>query len=223
MSYPLNYPTPQNANVQVFYSSSQGGTVRSHSWVKPQGASFVWFTLIGSGGPGSSAIPQAGGSGAVTNFMCPAFLIPDELRICVGNQAGSDTTVQYQQKDGAGYTLLLAYGAGGQTGAAAWTGSPFTAMGFYQSIAGQDGSTGSSSASATTFLAGGANSANDEARANYGYLTPTTSLNAPGFFQMQPIIVGLGGKGSGNGGVGCGGGGAGDGKGGPGLCVIITW
>jgi hypothetical protein len=44
MSYPINYPTPQNANVQVLY--------KTDDWVKPQGASFVWFTLIGAGAGG---------------------------------------------------------------------------------------------------------------------------------------------------------------------------
>ncbi|NDC43043.1 MAG: hypothetical protein EBZ77_16090 [Chitinophagia bacterium] len=77
MSYPINYPTPQGANVQIFQASglaslSTGGT--TFAWTKPQGASFVWFTLIGAGGCGNGST-QAGGSGAVTNFMCPAFLI----------------------------------------------------------------------------------------------------------------------------------------------------
>ena len=74
MSYPINYPTPQGANVQIF---SEGGT--TSDWVKPQGVSFVWFTLIGAGGAGANTANTGGGSGAVTNFMCPAFLIPDML------------------------------------------------------------------------------------------------------------------------------------------------
>jgi len=236
MSYPIKYPTPQGANVQIF---SQGGT--TSDWVKPQGASFVWFTLIGAGGggfkTGTVANQAGGGSGAVTNFMCPAFLIPDVLRITVGvgglssttPTAGGDTTVIYQQKDGTGYTLLT--GAGGGAASAANQGAGggvssanfFTAMGFYQSIQGQFGATGAISASATTFLSGGA-AQNGDVTANYGY---TVANGRSGFFMLQPIIVGAGaGAGTGFGGIGCGGGGgstSAGGAGGNGLVVIITW
>ena len=56
MSYPINYPTPQNANVQILY--------KTDDWVKPQGASFAWFTLIGGGGGGAGGDPSQGISGA---------------------------------------------------------------------------------------------------------------------------------------------------------------
>jgi len=129
-------------------------------------------------------------------------------------------------------------------------------MGFFQSIAGQDGTAGNSAgagvdqtASATTFLSGGAGGAGSAGgtgggvTANYGYvLAPTTAggtvKGRDGLFQMQPIIVGIGGTGGttsttvgtagGRGGIGCGGGGAGEdallgGLGGDGMVVIITW
>ena len=132
MSYPIKYPTPQGANIQIF----QGGdlTTASHNktrdWVKPQGASFVWFTLIGAGGDGDS-FGSGGGSGAVTNFMGPAFLIPDRLNITVGKGGvsvnGGSTYVYYQQKDGTGYLLLAA--DGGQIGGNSPTpANAFTAM-----------------------------------------------------------------------------------------------
>lgn len=229
MSYPINYPTPQGANVQIFNATggTSGGSGFEKSistWVKPQGASFVWFTLIGSGGGGDGST-SGGGSGAVTNFMCPAFLIPDSLRIMTGKggdssagTTGAPSQVIYQQKDGTGYTLLTAaYGSNGSSGGAAMTANFFTAMGFFQSVAGQGGTNGGQTASATTFLSGGG--ASGATTANYGYSAPC------GLFQMQPIIVGVGGGGSGaligQGGIGCGGGYLG--KGGDGLVVIITW
>ena len=144
MSYPINYPTPQGANVQIFRGGdaavSQNGT---RDWVKPQGASFVWFTLIGAGGGGGGSVLESAGpnlwyggggaSGNVTNFMCPAFLLPDTLKIKVGNggnggalaiepndastgTAGQPTQVFYQQKNGTGYELLIAAGGDPGTG-----------------------------------------------------------------------------------------------------------
>jgi hypothetical protein len=222
MSYPINYPTPQNANVQIFYSTPLAGAARrTNSWVKPQGASFVWFTLIGAGG-GDDGAGSGGNSGNVTNFMCPAFLIPDTLQVLVGKGvsgglAGGTTAVIYQQKDGSGYTLLEA------TGGAVYPSSntadnarAFGAMGFYQSIAGQSyQATGS--ASTTTFLSGGVTFDNT---ANYGYSIAT---GGDGFFQMQPIIVGVGGSKAGKAGIGCGAGGTAGATGGDGLAVIITW
>jgi hypothetical protein len=251
MSYPINYPTPQGANIQIFTSATA-----LQSWVKPQGASFVWFTLIGAGGGGGSTDGNTdgggGGSGAVTNCMVPAFLIPDELVTYVGNGGkggvgstasadGELSQITYTQS----YSLLTAQGgkggvngvSGGTGGAGAITSASnnFSCMGFYQSIAGQAGANqgSSSTASSFTFLSGGGTGG---VSANYGYNSGTAAVN-DGIFQIQPIIVGVGGgcnisapvKGN-NGGVGCGGGGGlsgastfPGGKGGNGLIVIITW
>lgn len=227
MSYPINYPTPQGANVQIFnFVGSDTGTGFRETWVKPQGANFVWFTLIGGGGSGDGAT-VGGASAAVTNFMCPAFLIPDILQVNVGrgaNQAaatGLATTIIYQQKNGAGYTLLTANGGNANnTGGAATAANAFTAMGFYQSIAGQSGAS-STVASTTTFLSAGGD-APSAISSNYGYSSGSAGASASGFFMLQPIIVGTGGKGTGAGGIGCGSGSAGT-KGGDGLVVIITW
>jgi len=215
MSYPINYPTPQGANVQIF---SEGGT--TSDWVKPQGASFVWFTLIGCGGTGDTT--SGGTSGAVTNFMCPAFLIPDTLRISIfTGGSGLATSVIYQQKNSAGYTLLTANGGAGATSTTAMTANAFTAMGFFQSVAGQAGNNLGITASATTFLSGGGSTASSSS--NYGYSHGASGTNRSGYFQMQPIIVGTGGGGTGGGGTGCGGGNVGTNPGGNGLAVIITW
>jgi hypothetical protein len=238
MSYPINYPTPQGANIQIFGGNGSGigavGTsapvyqVTTRDWVKPVGCSFVWFTLIGAGA-GGTGNPSGGGSGAVTNFMCPAFLIPDVLQVNVGNgggygRGGSDTTIVYQNNDSVGYTLLTAAAGISASGGPASTSNFFTAMGFFQSIAGQDGSS-SSAASTTTFLSSGGYTL--DVTPNYGYPIGT-GTTYDGFFQMQPIIVGRGGRYTGKGGIGCGGGTTGnfDGYqngGGDGLAVIISW
>lgn len=219
MSYPINYPTPQGANVQIFQCSGTPTAVNRSTWIKPQGASFVWFTLIGSGGAGNGT--TGGGSGAVTNFMCPAFLIPDQLQITPGSRTNT-TDVRYKQKDGTGYLLLSAPSANGITGGSVMDPNYFTAMGFFQSVAGQNGSSGSIAASSTTFLSGGCSAAGSQA-SNYGYSSGGASSTGNGFFMMQPIIVGVSAKGTGAGGIGCGGGVAATPSGGDGLVVIITW
>lgn len=240
MSYPINYPTPQGANIQIFNGSGStlSTNISTRTWVKPQGASFVWFTLIGPGGDGGQAdvsVGGGGGSGAVTNFMCPAFLIPDDLQVLVGRANVGPTSIIYQQKNGTGYELLRANNASsgsdgsGGVGASAMSPNAFTAMGFLQSTAGQDGTTGVISASATTFLSGGPGDSGNTT-ANYGYSVLTS--NKPGFFQMQPIIVGVSNSGSvsvaaARSAIGCGGSGntatIAASLGGDGMVVIITW
>jgi hypothetical protein len=232
MSYPINYPTPQGANVQIFQGGDPQttGHLFEKTWVKPQGASFVWFTLIGAGGGNDSggSFLSGGGSGAVTNCMVPAFLIPDSLTVIVGKGGsggvnGTQTQILYQQKTGTGYSLLTASpgdaGGAGGAGGTAMTANYFAAMGFFQSVAGQNGA-GTVTPSTTTFLSGG-NYTGVPVTANYGYSTTTS-----GFFQMQPIIVGVGASSStpGKAGVGCGAYGAtATGEGGDGLVVIVTW
>jgi hypothetical protein len=94
----------------------------------------------------------------------------------------------------------------------------FTASGFFQSVAGENGATTNAAASPTTFLSGGADDVANTVTANYGYSVPGTGS---GFFQLQPIIVGAGGSSAGRGGIGCGGGRSG--TGGPGLVLIASW
>jgi hypothetical protein len=217
MSYPIKYPTPQGANIQIF--NVGGSTITD--WVKPQGASFVWFTLIGGGAGGDNGDPaNGGGSGAVTNFMGPAFLMPDVMPIQVAKGgalgASGGTSIVYYRTKSTFYTLLTASGGTvGSSGGAAMTANYFTAMGFFQSVAGQAGTNGTPDASTTTFLGGGGGGGTN---ANYGY----GGASPQGFFQTQPIIVGAGGNVSGRGGIGCGAGGTG-GTGGDGMVVIITW
>lgn len=250
MSYPLNYPTPQGANIQIFQAPVRSATTAwTTEWVKPQGASMVWFTLIGAGGGGGGVdatdtfFGAGGGSGAVTNCMVPAFLIPDVLQIRIGTGgfagttatsggSGTITTIFYQQKGTGGYTLLTANGgAGGAAGSggnasaaaggAASTSTNFSAAGFFQSVAGQNSTTSNTAQtpSPTTFLSGGAFNV---LTANYGY-------TANSGFQTQPIIVGAGrtSVSGGRGPTGCGGWSPSSfgacGAGGDGLVVIVTW
>jgi hypothetical protein len=255
MSYPINYPTPQNANIQIFNANLSTSTgAGNFCWVKPQGASFVWFTLIGAGGGGAgsdgASFGGGGGSAAVLNCMVPAFLIPDELTIVVaqgglggptgGNAGSTGGSTRISYSDGTSYTLLNCRGGNGGivgspgTGGIVSASNYFSCMGFYQSVAGQDGGGASSvSASATTFLSGGAQPGVGGVAANYGYTTGGGSKQQ-GFFQTQPMIVGLGGGTDTStkaaiGGIGCGGGGSdiatspAGGNGGNGLVVIITW
>jgi hypothetical protein len=233
MSYPINYPTPQGANIQIFYAP--GGPVNvglsnqfnssPTSWVKPQGASFVWFTLIGPGGTGDGT-PAGGGSGAVTNCMMPAFLIPDELVVQVGcgQQSGviaSNTYIYYRGKGNTMYELLRANGGNLSGYGQASSSNYFSAAGFFQSMAGEPGVSGTVSPASYTFLSGGTTSG--LITANYGYSSDTTSR---GYFQFQPIIVGVGADATGSppkkAGIGCGSGNNG-GTGGDGLAVIISW
>ena len=256
MSYPINYPTPQGANVQIFqaprlFSSSPNNHQNNTSWVKPQGASFVFFTLIGAGGGGGgfngADLGGGGGSAAVTNFMCPAFLIPDQLTVLVGRggaggtsggngATGTESSIYYDVKAKESYILLTAlggaFGSSGSTpgaGGAAMSANYFTASGFLSSTSGSAGDSGSGTP--TTFLQGGAGGTGSSPI--YGYGVSDSKSN--GFVLMQPIIVGTGGQartiGSGatlTAGVGCGGGGgynidANGSRGGDGLVVIVTW
>lgn len=218
MSYPINYPTPQGANVQIFTANSSTTTASfASTWVKPQGAVMVWFTLIGAGGAGGDADSDGvisgfgggGGSGAVTNCMIPAFLIPDilKIRVCAGATTNAEPTdVYYQQKDGTGYLLLEAKngsngglgnsdtGTGGVGGAASVP-NAFSAAGFYQSTAGQAGSAGNVNltTSTTTFLQGGTGGGASGAPSQYGYERRSgASNNQYGYAMMSPILVSVG-------------------------------
>jgi hypothetical protein len=282
MSYPINYPTPQGANVQIFRGGGNDQYWR-HDWVKPRGASFVFFTLIGAGGGGgggyiNDADPDfptyfaggGGASGGVTNFMCPAFLLPDVLQVAIGaggdageagsqssgaatsGSVGQNTIVYYQQKNVAGYEIVIAYGgAGGNPGTASAVGTggtgtttsvvrPMLAAGFYNATEGADGADGLQliATDGLTFLMGGngTNANNSQVVGYYGYTAATRS----GYSQLSPIplsiaklstqlTAGLGSNAVSQS-FGCGGNGGGTtvsasrgGKGGDGLVVIVTW
>jgi hypothetical protein len=180
----------------------------------------VWFTLIGPGGEGGDAISDAsggtayggaGGSGAVTNCMVPAFLIPDTLQIRVTpgifGTTNQPTAVLYQQKAGTGYVLLEAADGGnggngnsvggatdagtGGAGGAASASNGFAAAGFFQSIAGQAGAAGNvdQTTSTTTFVQGGASGAGLSSASQYGYFYAGQGSNQQGYGITSPILV----------------------------------
>ena len=213
---PFPIATPQGCNIQTFYGRL--GT-KNQTWNKPVGVSHVYIMLIGSGATGVGT--DGGGSGAITIWYGAAQHVPDLLYIVVqsgGN--GADTYVYFDTNQT--YALLTANGGTGAQEGLIFAAGPFAASGFYQSVAGQAGAATSSTASATTFLSGGADANIDTVTANYGYGVGSVSgVNANGFFQMQPIIVGVAGTGTGKGGIGCGGGGGG--TGGPGFALIASW
>jgi len=229
MSYPINYPTPQGANVQIFRGGDSDAThhTASKDWVKPQGASFVFFMLIGSGGGGGGGMYDSGGpfyypgggggSGNVTNFMCPAFLLPDALQVDVGSGgnggaatidapaedgiSGTSTQIIYQRKDSQGYQILLASaGAGGRganggnggggNGQAADTGGPMTVAGFYNATGGQTGAVaGAITTNDITFVMGG-NGSDEPATLVTGYYGYKAAARS-GYSQLSPIPLAI--------------------------------
>lgn len=255
MSYPFKYPNLVNCNVDTFIGmapkNDDNFKSMEFSWKKPQGVSFVWFTLIGSGGAGGSGNGTTsgggGGSGGVTNCLIPAFLVPDNLIVYFfSGYTGVQgvTTIVYRTKN-SDYTLLQANGGsngglnqGGQNGSDVTNAGSFGCLGLYQSVVGQAGTvTTSQGASPSTFLSGGVGSSASDLTitANYGYSAKSTGGTneiGQGYFITSPIIVGVGGIGqknnslAGNGGIGCGGGGGistASGDGGPGMATIISW
>jgi len=180
------------------------------------GVSHVYMLLIGGGGSGDAT--TGGGSGGVTVWYGAAQHVPNFLLIYPAIAGdGSSVSTRFRTTT----TILVAYGGTGSTGGSAFAANQFTASGFFRSTAGQDGSTAGISASATTFLSGGGASTS-AITANYGYALSTSSSNLNGVFQMQPIIVGVGSKGTATGAIGCGGG-LTSGIGGPGMVLIASW
>jgi hypothetical protein len=216
--FPPSIAAPQGCNIQTFYGAgiTFTGEKTVMAWNKPVGVSHVYMMLIGGGSGGNGT--SGGGSGAVTVWYGAAQHVPDSLVITPAPIESTDpSTVAFRNTTA--LRVLLSARSGNSTVAGATTAAgPFAAFGFYQSTAGQDGTSGVQTPSATTFLGGGSGGA---ITGNYGY---TVADNRLGFFQMQPIIVGLGssaGASSGSSGVGCGG--AYATNGGPGMVLIASW
>lgn len=221
--FPYPIAKPQKCDIQTFYGSSTEAQIRNQrSWNKPVGVSHVYMLLIGAGGsPGGGA--QGGGSGAVTVWYGAAQHVPDVLIIQPGaTNEGFDTAVSYRSRGVNLITLLSAPSALTTSAGAAATAGPFAASGFYKSTAGEVGDTGTVNASPATFLSCGT-VALTSVSANYGYKNVGASASTAnaGYFQLQPIIVGVGGSGEFPGGIGCGGGNTG--LGGPGMVLIASW
>jgi len=216
--FPFPIATPQGCDIQTFYGTASVSERIIFSWNKPVGVSHVYIMLIGAGGNGDGS--TGGGSGAVTVWYGAAQHVPDTLVVQPGLPgANADSDIYLRSRSTTPLLLRAVSSSGGVAGTATSAG-PFAASGFYKSTAGQAGVSGSQNASATTFLSGGT-SLNSSLAANYGYSLGTTG-NYSGIFQMKPIIVGTGAKGSGSGGIGCGGG-LDSGRGGPGMVLIASW
>ena len=217
--FPFPIATPQGCNIQTFYSRNNTTTAGQRAWNKPTGVSHVYMMLIGAGG--NAGDPNGGGSGAVTVWYGAAQHIPDSLVIVIGDApTGIDTTVsaRFSNSGTTPTALLTANRAVSDTGGTAMTANQFTASGFFQSVAGQNGNV--NGASATTFLSGGGLASGSTKTANYGYTT-----TGAGFFQLQPIIVGIGptNTSANTTAIGCGASGGVDLDGGPGFVLIASW
>lgn len=200
-----------SADVQIFYGTTQSGSNTMATWNKPPGVSHIYMLAIGSGGNGDGA--SSGGSGGVSVWYGAAQNVPDSLEIlCYGVGAKTNTEIKYRTTSTSTNQLLVGRAPGSApTGAGTMAANAFTASGFFQSVAGQDGDSGA--ASSTTFLSCGGTAA---FTSNYGYREQTD-----GYFLLQPIIIGIGGISAKNGGVGSGGGATG--LGGPGMVLIASW
>jgi hypothetical protein len=214
---PFHIPTPQGCDIQTFYGPGASGATKTNffTWNKPVGVSHVYMLLIGAGGDGNGT--TGGGSGAVTTWYGAAQHVPNNLKInCGGSQVASEIWIM---RGGSGGTSVLLQAAAGQAtvGGVATTAPAFAASGFYKSTAGQAGVVGAQTAPTTTFLSGGGGTT---VTSNYGYGIAT---NRNGFFQMQPIIVGVGSSGTATGSTAVGCGAAFDGRGGPGMVLIASW
>lgn len=213
--FPFPIAKPQGCDIQTFYGSPSPAFNMDMSWNKPIGVSHVYMMLIGPGGTGNGI--SGGGSGAVTVWYGAAQHVPNNLLIRVSL---SSSTIFYRTS--LLPVLLRAQPGSSSTGGLADTAGPFAASGFYKSTAGQDGGQGALSPSNTTFLSGGSDAAG--ITGNYGYVNTGTKS---GFFQLQPIIVGVGSANltgtAGSSGIGCGSNAAGDYPGGPGMVLIASW
>lgn len=227
----FNIAKPQGCDIQKFTGAApySGSVVTQYSWVKPRGVSHVYMMLIGAGGENNfGASTEGGGSGAVTVWYGAAQHVPDNLVISIPvRQSPTATQVIYRAKTDT--VLLSADGGVNNSAGSAMTANQFTASGFFQSVAGQDGTNTNIGASATTFLCGGGGVAATTATGNYGYATGTGNKGG-GYFQLQPIIVGSPAAGAGTStsgvaGIGCGGAGSSTATlyGGPGMVLIASW
>jgi len=216
--FPYPIARPQNCDIQTFYGSDS--VLQSYTWNKPISASHVYMLLIGGGGAGDGT--SGGGSGGVTVWYGAAQNVPNSLVVIPASAFnGAATTVNYRNTSL--ITLLSAGTGNGSVGGSQFSNTPFGASGFFKSTAGQDGNTaGTQIPSTTTFLSGGSDTS-WPCYGNYGYANEnagaTTGKN--GYFQLQPIIVGVGSCSNYAGAIGCGGGVTGFSS--AGMVLIASW
>ena len=225
---PFHIATPQGCDIQTFYgsasSSASSNTRNWRTWNKPVGVSHIYMLLIGGGGDGTATL--SGGSGAVTVWYGAAQHVPDVLQVYARGpfaSFGSASEVAYLSRSASFVELLQAHSSTGAAGGIDYNANYFTASGFFQSVEGQDGvSSGSVSPSNTTFLSAGAGTSSAIVNANYGYSANLTGTNGVGYFQLQPIIVGVGSANQSISAIGCGARVNGTDLG-PGMVLIASW
>jgi len=108
------FNTPDNdINNQIFYCTS--GTTSWQIWQKPNGARFVYFTVLGGGAGGgggrSGAGSGAGGGGGggssnIAKGLYPAAFLPDTLYIQVGNGGAGGTAGVSGSRGGLSYVSI---------------------------------------------------------------------------------------------------------------------
>ncbi len=217
---------PQNCDIQIFNGiANQGSGIEYRNWRawnKPRGVSHVYMLLIGGGGFGN--LTNGGGSGAITVWYGSAQNVPDSLEVYVRgmNALTSGTFISYRSTTGSQIDLLSANSSSSTAGATTTAANEFAALGFYSNTAGDSGPGGAVSASATSFLSAGSGGTVQLITANYGYITNSNANNGVGYFQMQPIIVGVGSATANYAAIGCGTNDAGS-IGGPGMALIASW
>jgi len=218
--FPFPIAKPQGCDIQTFYGSIVAGSKQQNfTWNKPVGVSHVYMLLIGGGGQGSSGT-TGGGAGAVTVWYGAAQHVPNNLIVWPSSGDNVDTVVQIYTNSR--YNLLTASSGSSGTGATQMSSNYFAASGFFYSVAGPNGAGGNVTPSAYSFLSGGATSTNPVS-SNYGYRNDNnSSIGGAGYFQMQPIIVGVGGSNNFKAGIGCGTGSEAS-EGSPGMVLIASW
>lgn len=90
---------PSGADVQDFYCNSQSSGSAFSLWRRPPGAKMLYMLTIGGGGSGGNGVVAAaasaaggggGGTGGQTTLLIPAWMLPEELFICVGRAGAAD-------------------------------------------------------------------------------------------------------------------------------------
>jgi len=180
---PFAIPTKYRQNVQIFKPTGSTNLTGLQSWQKPKGVSMVMMLAVSGGGGGGGGTAGAaltlragGGGGAcsgVSRFICPAFVLPDELYVQVGQggtggasgangTAGTNSLILSSKTNALPNIILasqvnapgggLAAGTGGTVPTVAVT-QPIHTYGNWASIVGLVGGAGGSGAAGTTITA----------------------------------------------------------------------
>lgn len=126
--FSLSYPLEGN-HLYIFTPTPGYGTPNEiYSWYKPDGIQWIYFLLIGAGGPGGNGATGAsgtargggggGGGGGVVSAIVPSFLVPGTLYVKPGSSnsfASTGDTTSIELYKSTYYPFLQAVGgnAGG--------------------------------------------------------------------------------------------------------------